>query len=122
MGATMTSYERCMAAFTWKTPDRVPVIPQNSDHAIYLAGYDMIEGSKDARKLAHALLEAREKFGYDCIMLGPDAAILAEALGCPTEYRVEDPPERSFSGAHGHPRPRQPRCRHRFQTDRKSVV
>ncbi len=92
MGTAMTPYERCMAAFTWKTPDRAPVIPQNSDHAISLAGYDMLEGSKDARKLAYALLEAREKFGYDGIMLGPDAAILAEALGCPTEYRVEDPP------------------------------
>ena len=92
MGTTMTPYERCMAALIWKKPDRVPVIPQNSDHAIYLAGYDMIEGSKDARKLAHALSEAREKFGYDGIMLGPDAAILAEALGCPTEYRVDDPP------------------------------
>jgi MtaA/CmuA family methyltransferase len=88
----MTPYERCLAALNWEKPDRVPVIPQNSDHAIHLAGYDMIEGSKDAKKLANALLEAREKFGYDGIMLGPDAAILAEALGCPTEYRTEDPP------------------------------
>jgi MtaA/CmuA family methyltransferase len=52
----------------------------------------MIEGSKDSKKLANALLEAQEKFGYDGIMLGPDAAILAEALGCPAEYRVDDPP------------------------------
>lgn len=89
---TMTPYERCVAALNWEQPDRVPVIPQNSDHAIHLAGYDMIEGSKDAKKLANALLEAQEKFGYDGIMLGPDAAILAEALGCPAEYRMEDPP------------------------------
>ncbi len=89
---TMTPYERCMAALHWEKPDRVPVIPQNSVQAICLAGYDMIEGSKDGKKLAHALLEARERFEYDGIMLGADAAILAEALGCPAEYRVNDPP------------------------------
>lgn len=88
----MDSYERCKAALDWARPDRVPVIPQNSDMAIHLAGYDMAEASKDPRKLASALVASQERFGYDGIMLGPDAAILAEALGCEVAYRAEDPP------------------------------
>ncbi len=88
----MNSYERCRAALRWEGPDRVPVIPQNSDMAIALAGYDMIEASKDPRKLAGALLASQERFGYDGIMMGPDAAILAEALGCEVAYRAKDPP------------------------------
>jgi MtaA/CmuA family methyltransferase len=88
----MTGYERCMAALRWERPDRVPVVPQNSDMAIHLAGYDMIEASKDPVKLANALLEAQARFGYDGILLGPDAAILAEAIGCETVYRADDPP------------------------------
>ncbi|KLU60658.1 uroporphyrinogen decarboxylase [Peptococcaceae bacterium CEB3] len=88
----MTSYQRCMAAISWQRPDRVPVIPQNSDMAVALSGYDMVECSKDGRKLALAMIECQERFGYDGHMMGPDAAILAEALGCPTEYRPQDPP------------------------------
>ncbi len=88
----MTGYERCMAVLRWEHPDRIPVVPQNSDMAIHLAGYDMSEASKDPYKLANALMESQERFQYDGIMLGPDAAILAEALGCETEYRKDDPP------------------------------
>jgi Uroporphyrinogen-III decarboxylase len=88
----MTSLERCLAALRWKKPDRIPVVPQNSDMAIHLAGFDMIEASKDGRKIALALLESQMKFGYDGHFLGPDAAILAEALGCKIGYRKDDPP------------------------------
>ncbi len=88
----MTSYERCMAALHWERPDRVPVVPQNSDMAIHLAGYDMIEASRDPVKLAISLLQSQSRFGYDGILLGPDAAILAEAVGCETVYRADDPP------------------------------
>lgn len=88
----MTGYERCMAALQWKKPDRIPVVPQNSDMAIHTSGYGMHECLHNPEKLASALLEAQEKMGYDGIMLGPDAAILAEALGCETVYRENDPP------------------------------
>ena len=92
MSEKMNGYERCMAALEWKTPDRVPVVPQNSDMAINLSGYGMYECSHNPQKLASALLEAQEKMQYDGIMLGADAAILAEALGCETVYRESDPP------------------------------
>ncbi|MGI9860932.1 uroporphyrinogen decarboxylase family protein [Moorella naiadis] len=88
----MTPLARSMAALRWEQPDRVPVVPQNSTMAVALAGYDMIECSHDGRKLALAMLACREKFGYDGHFMGPDAAILAEALGCPVEYRPDNPP------------------------------
>ena len=88
----MNGYERCMAALQWGKPDRIPVVPQNADMAINLSGYGMYECSHNPQKLASALLEAQEKMQYDGIMLGADAAILAEALGCETVYREDNPP------------------------------
>ncbi len=88
----MTSKERVFKTLNFEKPDRVPVIPQNSVMAAIKMGYDMIECSKDGKKLAHAMLEYRKKFGYDGHMFGPDAAILAEALGCEVELRADDPP------------------------------
>jgi MtaA/CmuA family methyltransferase len=92
MREIMTGYERCHTALQWGIPDRVPVVPQNSDMAIYLSGYGMQECLYNPEKLAFALLEAQERMQYDGILLGPDAAILAEALGCETVYREDDPP------------------------------
>ena len=88
----MTGFERCMKALQWEIPDRIPVIPQNSDMAIHTSGYGMKECLYNPHKLAAALLESWEKMKYDGIMLGPDAAILAEALGCETIYREDNPP------------------------------
>ena len=88
----MNGYQRCWNALNWKEIDRVPVIPQNSDMSIHLSGYSMKECLYDPNKLAGALLQAQEKMGYDGIMLGPDASILAEALGAEVVYRDDDPP------------------------------
>lgn len=88
----MNSYERCMAAINWQKPDRVPVIPQNSDMSIQHADYSFIEASKDGEMIADALIKSYKEYGFDGIMLGPDAAVLAEAAGCETVYRHDDPP------------------------------
>lgn len=88
----MNGYERCQAALQWLQPDRIPVVPQNSDMAISMSGYSMYECLHDPSKLASALLEAQEIMQYDGILLGPDAAILAEAVGCEVEYRDNNPP------------------------------
>lgn len=88
----MNGYERCCAAIGWQKPDSIPVVPQNSVMAISRSGYGMTECLKNSIKLATALLEAQEEFGYDGILLGPDSAILAEALGCETRYREDDSP------------------------------
>ena len=88
----MNGYTRCLKALKWEKPDRIPVIPQNSDMSIFMSGYGMKECLYDGRKLGSALLDAQEKMGYDGIMIGPDASILAEALGCEVNYRDEDPP------------------------------
>ena len=88
----MNGYTRCLKALNWEKPDRIPVIPQNSDMSIHLSGYGMRECLYDGKKLANALLSAQEKMGYDGIMIGPDASILAEAAGCEVDYRDDDPP------------------------------
>jgi len=88
----MNGYERCCAAITWQKPDCIPVVPQNTVMAISHSGYGMIECLRNPEKLANAVLEAQEEFGYDGILLGPDSAILAEALGCETRYREDDSP------------------------------
>lgn len=88
----MNGYQRCYKALNWLQPDRVPVIPQNSDMSIHMSGYTMKECLYDPNKLANALLSAQEMMGYDGIMLGPDASILAEALGAEVAYRDDDPP------------------------------
>jgi len=85
-------FERCAAAINWDKPDRVPVIPQNSDMAMQEAGYSFVEGSHDGEMLADALIKAQKKYKFDGLMLGPDAAILAEAAGCEAAYRETDPP------------------------------
>lgn len=92
MKETMNGFERTDAALKWKIPDRVPVVPQNSDMAICLSGYGMYECLHDPKKLANALLQAQEQMDYDGIMLGPDAALLSEALGCEVVYRENNPP------------------------------
>ena len=56
------------------------------------AGYSLIEGSRSGEMLADALIKSQKEYGFDGIMLGPDAAILAEAAGCKTEYRKDNPP------------------------------
>lgn len=88
----MNGYQRCYNAINWKEIDRLPVIPQNSVMSIMHSGYGMIECLQNPEKLASAALMSVEKYGYDGIMLGPDAAILAEALGCETLHRDDDVP------------------------------
>ena len=84
----MTPYERCMAALNWKKPDRVPVIPQNSDHAIHLAGYDMIEASKESKKLAQK--EQRKGQPRDVIKGRASLFLSSEKSGAGRSSRVSN--------------------------------
>ena len=89
----MNSLERCLAAIDHKIPDRVPVIPQDSQFAAYFAGYDMVEFSTDFKKIAKAQIQCCQKFGFDGIMMGPDAVILAEAIGAEVELSETESPK-----------------------------
>jgi uroporphyrinogen decarboxylase len=88
----MNGYERCKSAIGWQKTDCIPVVPQNTVMAISRSGYGMIECLKNPVKLANAVLEAQLEYGYDGILLGPDSVILAEALGCETQYLGDDSP------------------------------
>ena len=89
----MNSLERCLAAIKHKIPDRVPVIPQDSQFAAFFTGYDMVEFSKDPKKIANGQIECCKKFGFDGIMMGPDAVILAEAIGAEVELSETESPK-----------------------------
>lgn len=89
----MNSLERCLATIDHKIPDRVPVVPQDSQFAAYLAGYDMVEFSTDHIKIANAQIECCKKFGFDGIIMGPDAVILAEAIGAEVELSETESPK-----------------------------
>ncbi len=60
--------------------------------AARLAGYDMIEFSRDPQKLASAHLQAQEKIGYDGIIVGCDAVVMAEAVGAEVDYTADAAP------------------------------
>ena len=88
----MTSLERCLRALRHQVPDRIPVMLYDAQVAARVAGYDMIEFSKESRKLAHAHLEAQQMIGYDGIIVGCDAVVLAEAIGAEVSYSADAPP------------------------------
>lgn len=88
----MNGLERSLLAIYHKKPDRVPVIPQDSHVAAYLAGYDQIEYAKDPVKIANAHLECTERFDFDGIIMGADTTVLAEAVGVEVAYSKEEGP------------------------------
>jgi len=88
----MTSLERCLAALRHEPPDRLPVMLYDAQVAARISGYDMIEFSKDPRKLAAAHLQAQEMIGYDGIIVGCDAVTTAEAIGAEVSYSPDAPP------------------------------
>ncbi len=96
----MTSLERSLLVLKHQIPDRVPVMLYDAPVAARLAGYDMIEFSKDARKQAASHLQAQEQIGYDGIIVGCDAVVMAEAIGAEVDYPVDSPP-RHMAGCLG---------------------
>lgn len=88
----MTSLERSLLVLNHRTPDRVPVMLYDALVAARLSGYDMIEFSKDPKKLASAHMQAQAEIGYDGIIVGCDAVAMAEAVGAEVDYTTEAAP------------------------------
>jgi uroporphyrinogen decarboxylase len=83
--------ERMCKALNFLKPDRVPVFLNNSFAATRVIGASVGEVTRDAEKLAEALLQSYRKFGYDGVRVGLDVAVEAEAMGCEA-YHPEDAP------------------------------
>jgi MtaA/CmuA family methyltransferase len=88
----MTGKERCLKTIAQQVPDRVPVIPQDMTVAALLAGYDQIEIARDAKKRATAILQQRERFGFDGVVFCGDTVCLAESVGVEVHYSTDECP------------------------------
>ena len=87
----MNSLERCLAVLNKKIPDRVPVIPENYNFCIWYSGYKMKDVYKNGRLLAECMIRTWERFRYDGVAVDLDNAVLGESLGCPVDFRDDDP-------------------------------
>ncbi len=88
----MNALERCQAVLRGEVPDRVPVIPQDAHVAAHLAGLNHLEYARDPRKRAAAIIEQRERFGYDGMIMGGDTVCLAESVGVKAIYSETNAP------------------------------
>ena len=88
----MTSLERCIKTLNHEIPDRLAVIPQDSHMAAKLGGVNFIDWAHDADKRTKAILEQRERFDFDGVILCGETTILAEAAGAKVAFREEECP------------------------------
>ena len=87
----MNGYERINAALSGQMPDRRPVMLHNFLHAAALAHINMKQYREDPRLAANCLIETVERYGLDGVLFDVDTALLASAIGVPTDYPVDDP-------------------------------
>lgn len=83
----MNSLERILAAVTFHTPDRVPVIAQVFGHAATLADIPLEVYVRNGEVLADCQLQALEYYGYDAVFALMDVHVEAEAVGSVLDYR-----------------------------------
>jgi len=86
----MTGLERCNAAFAFRVPDRIPVVPQAFMCACAAAGYKIGQVNKSGKLMAHTQLVSWEKYRYDGIVIDIDDATIAEACGATVIFREND--------------------------------
>jgi uroporphyrinogen decarboxylase len=87
----MNGYERINAALNGEWPDKRPVMLHNFMMAAKEAGFTQKEYREDPEKIAKAHIQAVEKYHYDGVLIDVDTATLAEAVGVPVDFPVEEP-------------------------------
>jgi len=87
----MNGYERIKAALSGKMPDRRPVMLHNFMHAAELSGINMKQFREDPVVASKSLIESVERYRLDGVLFDVDTALLASAIGIPTDYPDEDP-------------------------------
>jgi uroporphyrinogen decarboxylase len=82
----MNAYERVMACFAGKTPDRVPILPIVREWCCKQAGITLSESMENAQKHVFSQYYCARKFGYDIVfdLLGVSAE--SEAMGSVLKY------------------------------------
>lgn len=87
----MNGLERINAALKGEWPDKRPVMLHNFMMAAKEAGFTQKEYREDPEKIAKAHIQAVEKYRYDGVLIDVDTATLAEAVGVPVDFPVEEP-------------------------------
>lgn len=87
----MNGYERISAALKGEWPDKRPIMLHNFMLAAKEAGYTMRQYREDPEIAAKCHIQAVEKYGLDGILFDIDTALLASAIGIPTDYPENEP-------------------------------
>jgi MtaA/CmuA family methyltransferase len=90
--STMTPLERTVAAVTFKTPDRVPVIlyfQSGVQHIIKELDYTWEEALNHPRKLYQVIERQYTEYGADNFFLPVDFRVEGEALGSKLNYMLK---------------------------------
>lgn len=88
----MTPYERLMAAFELKKPDRVPVTPFVREWCVRQAGYKFSEVMDNTEKYVYSQLYSIRKYGYDMVLDLLAVHAESEAMGSVLKIPDDAPP------------------------------
>jgi len=87
----MNGHQRITAALEGKMPDKRPVMLHNFLQAAGQSGINMKQYREDPQLAAKCLIESVERYGLDGVLFDVDTALLASAIGVPTDYPVDVP-------------------------------
>ncbi len=85
----MNSLERVLAAVSFGTPDRTPVMPQIFGHAALISGRSILEYVQNGTLAADCQLEALGRYGHDCVFAATDVCVEAEAVGAALRFPAD---------------------------------
>jgi len=87
----MNGHQRITAALEGKMPDKRPVMLHNFLQAAEQSGVNMKQYREEPELAAKCLIESVERYGLDGVLFDVDTALLASAIGVPTDYPVDAP-------------------------------
>ncbi len=86
----MNGDERIAAALKGEPTDKVPVMLHNFLMAAWEYGITMQQFRDDPKAMAGAFIAAIEKYHYDGILVDVDTVTLADSVGVPVDFPVDD--------------------------------
>jgi len=87
----MNGHHRIIAALEGRMPDKRPVMLHNFLQAAEQFDINMKQYREDPQLAAQSLITSVERYGLDGVLFDVDTALLASAIGVPTDYPVNVP-------------------------------
>ena len=88
----MNSYERVMACFEGKRPDRVPIVPMVREWCCKQAGIRFIDTMSNVEKHVYSQYYCAKRFGFDVVTDVQGIHAESEAMGSVLKYGENYPP------------------------------